>query len=178
MILSDTTVIQVALLIVRIGIGLTIAAHGYNKFYGGGKIAGTAGWFSSIGMKPGKFHAYTAANTEVVSGIFLAIGLFTSFAAAGIVALMVIATLLVHRKSGFFIVSGGWEYTFVLALVPTVIAMTGPGSLSLDHKLFDGTVKLSEYLDGWIGLIIAGGGAVLSLIYLALFYRPEKTDPS
>ncbi len=179
MILSDSTVVEVALLIVRIGLGLTLAAHGYNKFYGGGRIPGTAGWFGSIGMKPGKFHAYMAAYAEVLSGIFLAIGLFTTFAAAGFVAMMLVAALLVHRKDGFFIAAGGWEYNFILALVPVVVAMLGPGPLSIDHILEFGSgdeiVRLSEYLDGWVGLAIsAGAGVLLPLVYLGIFYRPPK----
>jgi len=54
---------DVGLLILRLVLGLTLAAHGYNKFFGGGRIPGTARWFESIGMKPGKFHATVAATT-------------------------------------------------------------------------------------------------------------------
>ena len=43
---------DVGVLILRVVLGLTMAAHGYNKFFGGGRIPGTAGWFDSIGMKP------------------------------------------------------------------------------------------------------------------------------
>lgn len=165
------TVIDVALLIVRIGLGVTLAAHGYNKFYGGGRIPGTAGWFASIGMKPGMFHANLAATGEVVAGVFFAIGLFTSFAAAGFVALMVIAALLVHRKEGFFIVSGGWEYTFILGLVPLTVAMIGPGELSVDHVIELSGTRISFLFDEWLGLIIAGAGVPVSLLFLATFYR-------
>ena len=54
-----------------------MAAHGYNKFFGGGRIRGTAGWFESIGMKPGTFHARVAASTELSAGLGLAVGLLT-----------------------------------------------------------------------------------------------------
>ena len=43
------------LLIFRLSIGITIAAHGWNKIFGGGRIKGTGRWFQSIGMKPGIF---------------------------------------------------------------------------------------------------------------------------
>ena len=49
-----------------------MAAHGYNKFFGKGGLAGTAGWFDSIGMKPGMFHARVAATTEMAAGLGLA----------------------------------------------------------------------------------------------------------
>ena len=45
---------NLALLIIRVALGLTMAAHGYNKFFKGGKIAGTAAWFDSMGMRPGR----------------------------------------------------------------------------------------------------------------------------
>ena len=80
-----------------------MAAHGYNKFFGGGRLPGTAGWFESIGMKPGMFHARVAATTEVSAGLGLAVGLLTPIPAAGFVALMFVAAWTVHRHNGFFI---------------------------------------------------------------------------
>ena len=60
--MTDHTAIDTGLLILRVVLGLTMAAHGYNKFFGKGGLAGTAGWFDSMGMKPGMFHARVAAN--------------------------------------------------------------------------------------------------------------------
>ena len=45
--------IDLALTILRVSLGLTLAAHGYNKFFKGGKIEGTGRWFDSMGMRPG-----------------------------------------------------------------------------------------------------------------------------
>ena len=71
------------LFLFRVIIGVTLAAHGYNKFFGGGKIAGTARWFDSMGMKPnGTVHAYLAASTEIGSGVLMALGLLTPLAGA------------------------------------------------------------------------------------------------
>jgi putative oxidoreductase len=106
---------SVGLLILRVVLGVTMAAHGYNKFFGGGRIKGTAGWFESIGMKPGTFHARVAASTEMAAGIGLALGLLTPVPAAGFVALMLVAAWTVHRHNGFFIVKEGWEYNLILA---------------------------------------------------------------
>ena len=60
---------DVGLLILRLVLGLTLAAHGYNKFFGGGRIPGTARWFESIGMKYGTFQAVVAATTEIAAGL-------------------------------------------------------------------------------------------------------------
>ncbi|GAA2773340.1 DoxX family protein [Mycolicibacterium pallens] len=166
------TAYSVGLLILRVVLGVTMAAHGYNKFFGGGRIKGTAGWFESIGMKPGTFHARVAASTEMAAGIGLALGLLTPIPAAGFVALMLVAAWTVHRHNGFFIVKEGWEYNLILATAAVAIAATGAGRFSLDYLLFHGT-DVYHYLRGWWGLLIA---VVLGLAggigQLAIFYRP------
>src|SRR4051794_9075882 len=84
--------ISIVLLGMRVVLGLTMAAHGYNKFFGGGRIPGTARWFDSMGMRPnGTIHAVMAATTELGCGLLLAFGFLTPLAAAGIVALMIVA---------------------------------------------------------------------------------------
>lgn len=159
---------DVALLILRLVLGLTLAAHGLNKFFGGGRIPGTARWFESIGMKPGKFHATVAATTETAAGLGLAAGLLTPIPAAGFVSLMLVAAWTVHRANGFFIVKEGWEYNQVLAVTAVVIATLGAGRLSLDHLIFG-----KNWFDGWQGLAISVGlGLAGAIGQLLIFYRP------
>lgn len=160
-----------AMLLLRLSFGLTMAAHGYAKIFKGGKLAGTAGWFDSIGMKPGRVHARLAAGTEILAGLGLAAGLLTTFSAMGFVGLMLVAGWVVHRDNGFFIVSEGWEYTFILAIAAVGIAMLGPGEWSVDHAL-----GYATDLDGWVGLIIAAGGGIAAGIgQLSAFYRPPAS---
>ncbi|MEM6105741.1 DoxX family protein [Mycobacterium sp. 050272] len=160
---------DVGLLILRLVLGVTLAAHGYNKFFGGGRIPGTARWFESIGMKPGKFHATVAATTEIAAGLGLAAGLLTPIPAAGFVALMLVAAWTVHRHNGFFIVKEGWEYNLVLALSAVGVATLGPGRLSLDWVIFG----INNPLIGWNGLLISVGlGLAGGLGLLLIFYRP------
>jgi putative oxidoreductase len=166
------TATDFALLLIRVVLGLTMAAHGYNKFFGKGGLAGTAGWFDSMGMKPGMFHARIAATTEMSAGIGLAIGLLTPIPAAGFVALMFVAAWTVHRKNGFFIVKEGWEYNLILAAAAVAVAGLGAGRLSLDYALFR-NLGVYDFLGGWNGLVIA---VVLGLAggigQLVIFYRP------
>lgn len=163
--------VAAGLLVIRVAGGLTMAAHGYQKFFSGGRIAGTARWFDSMGMRPGRWHALLAAATEVGVGILLALGLLTPLAGAGFVALMLVAGYTVHRANGFFSVNSGWEYNFVLAVLGAGIAITGPGRYSLDHLAgWDAT------LSGALGAAIAVAGGLLAGIgQLALFYRPSAT---
>ena len=137
---------DVGLLILRLVLGVTLAAHGYNKFFGGGRIPGTARWFESIGMKPGKFHATVAATTEMSAGLGLAAGLLTPIPAAGFVSLMLVAAWTVHRHNGFFIVKEGWEYNLVLAVSAVAVATLGAGRLSLDWVIFG-----HNWMAGWRG---------------------------
>ena len=161
-----------ALLILRVCLGLTMAAHGYNKFFGGGRIPGTARWFESIGMKPGTLHARIAATTEMSAGLGLAVGLLTPIPAAGFVALMLVAAWTVHRANGFFIVKSGWEYNLVLAVAAVAIAGTGAGRYSLDYALFHCS-SFSHYLYGWCGLGIAAVlGVAGGIGQLLIFFRP------
>jgi putative oxidoreductase len=167
------TAYDFAILLLRVVLGVTMAAHGYNKFFGKGGLAGTAGWFDSIGMKPGMFHARVAASTELAAGLGLAVGLLTPIPAAGFVALMFTAAWTVHRKNGFFIVKEGWEYNLILAVAAVSIAGLGAGRYSLDYALFGGGSGLWQFLQGWGGLAVAillglAGGVGQLLI----FFRP------
>jgi putative oxidoreductase len=156
------------LLVLRLVLGLTLAAHGCNKFLGGGRIPGTARWFESVGMKPGMFHAIVAASTEMSAGLGLAAGLLTPIPAAGFVSLMLVAGWTVHRSHGFFIFKEGWEYVMVLAVSAVAVATVGAGRLSLDWLIFG-----HNWLDGWNGLMLSVllglAGAIGQLL---IFYRP------
>ena len=99
---------NLALLVLRAATGLTLAAHGWNKFFSGGRLPGTGRWFDSIGMRPGRLNAWLAAGTEVGAGVLLAAGLVTPVSAGGVIGVMVVAGWTVHRSNGFFILKEGW----------------------------------------------------------------------
>ena len=163
-----------ALLLLRTALGMMIFVHGYNKAFRGGRLAGTGRWFQSMGMRPGKVHATLAAGTEMGVGALLVLGLLTQAAAAGLIALMVVAFWTVHRGKGFMITGEGWEYVALIAAMSLVAAILGPGRLSLDYEL-----EIAHRLDGKTGLGIAlllGAGA--GAAQLLLFFRPPKPDPA
>jgi putative oxidoreductase len=162
-----------AMLLLRLCLGATMAAHGLNKFFAGGRIPGTARWFDGMGMRPGWLHARLAAGSEVAAGLGLAVGLLTPVAAAGFVALMLVAGWTVHRGNGFFIVKQGWEYNLVLAVAAVAVAASGAGGFSLDAVL--GWSWLSG---GYSALIAVGLGLLGGIGQLVLFYRPVDTSPS
>ncbi len=166
----DATEFDATMAAFRVMVGLIFAGHGWAKRFSGGGIDGTAGWFDSIGMRPGRLHANLASTTEMVTGVLLALGFLTSFAAAGMIGVMVVAGWVVHRKNGFFIVGDGWEYTFMVGLMAFAVAALGPGRWSLDWA-----IGLVDDLNGWVGMAIAlvlgvGGG----IAQLAIFYKPDE----
>jgi putative oxidoreductase len=162
------------LVILRVIVGLTLAAHGYQKFFLGGRIPGTARWFESIGMKPGRLHALAAGSTEIGSGILLALGFLTPLAAAGMIGVMVVAAWTANRQNGFFSMNHGYEYNLVLATIGIAVATIGAGRFSVDHLMND-----PDFFVGWGGFLIALiGGVGGAIAHLAVFYRPVGKDES
>src|SRR3954467_6306338 len=105
--------IALALLIMRLSLGITVMAHGYRHVFGGGKIKGTAGWFESLGMRPGVFHAWLASLTQMGAGFMLVVGLFTPVAAAALMGTILVALITNHWKNGFWIFNKGEGFEYV-----------------------------------------------------------------
>lgn len=157
---------DVALLLLRLVVGVTMIAHGLNHWRGGGRIDGTARWFSGLGLRNGILQAWFSVITEIGAGVLLVLGLFTPLACAAIISVMLVAGLLAHRKNGFFVFKEGYEYVLVLAVAALATAMLGPGWLSIDHAADIEVV-------GWAGAAVAAGVAVVATAgLLATFYRP------
>jgi len=172
--------VDLVLLILRLVAGPTIFWHGYNKMFRGGKIAGTARWFTSMGMRPnGTVHAYAASLTEMGCGVLLLFGFLTPLAAAGVISLMVVAGWTVH-KHAFLIAKDGFEHVFLLATVCFAIGSLGAGRWSLDRALglsdYVGYFLGYEWLGMWITLVVGIGAGTLLL--LACYRPPAKETDS
>src|SRR5215217_8425312 len=129
-------------LILRVVIGALFFGHGTQKlfgWFGGHGVEGTAGFFESLGLKPGRRNAVAAGAAEAGGGALLAAGLATPAAAGSLAAVMLTAMRKVHLKNGPWVASGGYEYTAVLLAALVALAELGPGSWSLDAAL--GTEK-------------------------------------
>jgi len=161
--------VDTAALLLRVIVGVTMAAHGYNHLWGGGGLAGTTRWFASLGMRPAQLHALLSGVGELAAGVALVLGLLTPVAAAFVVGTMIVAGVTVHRRNGFFVFKDGYEYVLVLAVVCVAIALLGPGAVSLDRVL-----GLDAVLSGGVGVAIAAGGGVCgAAILLAATWRPQ-----
>ncbi|MEU6095316.1 DoxX family membrane protein [Streptomyces sp. NPDC047079] len=125
---------DVGLLLLRLGTGGVLAAHGAQKlfgWFGGGGIEGTGQFMEAVGFQPGKASATAAGLAEAGGGVLLALGLATPAAGAAAAGAMAGASA-VHVPNGFFAQSGGYEHAASLGLTAASLAITGPGRLSVD----------------------------------------------
>ena len=126
------------LLILRLVVGLTMAAHGAQKlfgWFGGYGLQGTGGFLEKLGFLPGRRNALFAGLAELAGGLLLALGFATPLAATLIVSVMFVAVATVHAKNGYFNSSQGFEYNLLLAVAAVSIAIIGAGPVSLDAAL-------------------------------------------
>jgi len=169
--MNDPPVI-LALLLVRVVLGVTMILHGYNHWRGGGKIAGTARWFAGLGLQHAELQAWMSVVTEIGAGSLLILGFLTPFAAAAITSVMLVAGLLAHRKNGFFVFKDGYEYVLTIAVVCLLLGALGPGHFSIDYAA-------GIQITGWAGLGIALGVAVAAVAgLLATFHHPAPKQPA
>ena len=129
---------RLALLILRLFLGVVFVMHGSQKLlgaFGGSGIAGFAGLLAKYGIEPHVLWAWVVAITEFVGGICILFGFLTRFWAAGLVIDMTVAVVKVHLVNGFFWTKGGFEFVLTLGIIALVLLMTGPGSLSMDRAI-------------------------------------------
>jgi putative oxidoreductase len=174
---TETTNVDIAALALRVALGITMLAHGYNHAFGGGKLPGTARWFESIGIRPGRVHALLATLTELGVAPLLFLGLATPLAAAGVLGVMVVALIANHLKNGYFIFRPGEGYEYVLFITFAALGLgaLGAGSWSLDSVLADSVDDLGRWLGvwRWLGVTAAVGGGGAALL-LATCWRPNR----
>ncbi|OEV03193.1 DoxX family protein [Streptomyces oceani] len=125
------------LLLLRLALGLTMAAHGAQKLFGwfdGGGLEGTEQFFASVGYPSAGLMALIAGLTETLGGLALALGLLTPLAGAAVLGTMLNA-LAVKWGDGFFAQTGGVEYELLLVCAAAGLTLTGPGRYAADRAL-------------------------------------------
>ena len=127
-----------AALVLRVPIGLILAAHGAQKlfaWFGGYGLEGTGQWMASIGLEPGYLMALMAGSAEFVGGLALALGVLTRPAALLTAFTMLIAIFSVHIDNGLFMSNNGYEYALTLLVAAVALAIQGGGRFSVDALL-------------------------------------------
>src|SRR5919198_5363669 len=159
------------LLLLRVVVGGTMAAHGAQKLFGwfeGPGLEGVTGMLANFGFRLPSLLALGLALTES-AGVLFALGFLTPLVALGIVVVMLNAIALVHFKNGFWAGKGGYEFNLVLLTVAVAVAATGPGRFSLDRAL--GWDDNLSGLDWGAGVLVVG--VAISLVTVLLGRRRE-----
>src|SRR5579859_674936 len=162
------------LLILRLVVGLTIAAHGAQKlfgWFGGSGFTKLAEGFQKQGFKPAWFWACLVILGEFGGGLSAAFGFLTPLGAAGIFAAMFMAIFKSHWKNGFWNSKRGLEFPLALLAMGVAIGLMGPGSYSLD-ALFGITLPYPLLF-----LVLAAAGLVVDVVGL-IISRPAAVAPS
>jgi len=129
---------DLASLILRLGLGIMFAAHGLQKVFGafgGPGMSGFSKMLEGLGFAPAITWAYIAALTELLGGLGLISGVLTRLWSSLLLTLIVVATLKVHLKNGFFLSAGGIEYNLVIASALFALLILGSGRFGITKKL-------------------------------------------
>ena len=126
---------NLAILILRIGIGFMFILHGWPKFIGGpdkwiklGEYGMSAVGINFIPM----FWGFMAAFSEFFGGIHLILGLFTRAFSLLLFITMFIATM-THVSDGIM----GASHPIELSIIFLSLFLMGAGKYSLDNKIFN-----------------------------------------
>ncbi len=116
--------------LVRVCAGLSLAAHGFPKLFGG--TASNAAFFEQAGFHPALFWTILTGLTEFGGGLCLALGFLTRLAAVPVLVFLLVAVSF-HAANGFYWNNLGFEYPLFWALVVLHIMMRGGGPWSIDR---------------------------------------------
>ena len=163
------------ILLLRVVLGATMAAHGAQKLFGwwnGPGLKGVHGWLASMRFRGGWLPVILLVAAELGGGVLLALGLLTPLAAVAIVAVMAVAIALVHWQKGFFNGAGGYEFNLLIAAAAVALAATGGGRFSLDRAL-----GWADNLSGvWWGVGVLAAGVLLALFTITVGRRREARE--
>jgi putative oxidoreductase len=131
---------HLGLLVLRVGLGAVLVAHGLQKLFGwwGGQgLDGFKDSLSDIGYQHADVLTYCAAGGEIAAGVLLVLGLFTPLAAAGALAYLINRLLAgmsgQHNAKSFpYFLPDGHEYEITLIVMAAAIILVGPGRYGFD----------------------------------------------
>ena len=123
-------------MVVRVLVGVIMAAHGWQKLQGG--PSGFAQGLAGMGVPLPELMAYVVTFVELIGGVLLIVGFLARLAALLLTIDLVVAILLVKVNVGLIAPQGsgaGAELDLALIAGLLVVLLAGPGRLSVDQAL-------------------------------------------
>lgn len=129
----DTKTAPYAALLLRLSLGAMFVAHGLILKYFTFGLAGTAGFFESLGLPA--FTAYLVFAAETLGGLALILGVQTRLVSLALIPVLA-GALWVHAGNGWVFSGegGGWEYPLFLIVASVVQALLGGGAFALSKR--------------------------------------------
>lgn len=121
-----------ALLLLRVALGIIFVYHGYPKLFG--HTHETVEAFAHMGFP--RYFAYIAGIIELFGGCVLVLGLFARIAGLLLAGEMAIALWKVHGILSNPRAVNHYEFPLVLAVSCFAVACLGAGLISFDYVLF------------------------------------------
>lgn len=141
-------------LALRIVVGAIMIPHGYEHFFGretlpqwftgleptaaphfGAGLEPFVRFLASEGYQPAVFWSPLITAVQFLGGIFLVLGLFTRFAAAGIAIFLFVSIFQVAGEYGYYGNRGGWEMPLLWCAAAFVFVVRGGGRFSIDRLI-------------------------------------------
>lgn len=122
-----------AAFLLRISLGVMFLAHGLVLKVGIYGMAGTVGFFESLGLPA--WTAWATMLAESIGGILLILGIGSRYVALALLPVL-LGAFWVHAGNGwvFSAANGGWEYPLYLIVLSFVQALLGDGAWSLSGR--------------------------------------------
>jgi putative oxidoreductase len=157
--------LSLGLLVLRLVVGLTMAAHGAQKVFGWWGGPGIKGWTDAVTrlrIRPAVPFAWLAALAELGGGLLFALGLLSPLGTLAITGTMLVAIATVHWPNGFWNGKRGYEFNLTLLASAIAVGLSGPGTYSLDQAF---GIRLPEPITFLLGIIavILGVAGMLAL---------------
>lgn len=117
-------------LLLRVSLGVMFLTHGLLLKVMTFGLAGTAGFFESLGLPAAL--AYLTVFAEIAGGVLLILGVQTRWVALALLPILV-GAFWVHAGNGWVFSGpkGGWEYPAYLAVLAVAQALLGDGAYAL-----------------------------------------------
>lgn len=161
---------DLGLLLLRLGVGALLIAHGLRKVFGWWGGSGLNGFHSILdqrGFKYADILTYVGVTAELGTGVLLVLGLLTPLAAAGALALVINVLLsdMVNDKPNRYAIfwPDGHEFELLLILALIAIILVGPGRYGFDAGR--GWAR-RPFIGSFAALLLGFGAAAAMWIFL------------